>query len=343
MGILDKGQKFYHLTVIESGIRNPKGNRLMVKCKCDCGKETLVRQSDLLSGHSKTCGCKKKDNKIRKKRNVVLPVGKRFGKLVIVNNTEIEFNGEDHMVRCKCDCGNETFVNKYKLIHHYKTQCNDCKRKNLLKEGYRQGHLVLVQKLDNDKFKLHCDCGNDVIMSNSTFSHRTYCSKTGCIFKKESSAKMKQRRAEKEIGKKYGRLTVLGTVDSEKQLNSVRTLVRCKCSCGKIIETELRLLKSGMKKSCGCLLSEAATKNQKKSTEAFKKMRIEFIKNHIGKRFGKLTILEAVNPEVRNNKDIFVKCKCDCGKITVKRLYNLKRKGEKATRSCGCLIKKQKK
>ena len=30
------------------------------RCKCKCGKETVVRQNNLLLGHTKSCGCRQK-------------------------------------------------------------------------------------------------------------------------------------------------------------------------------------------------------------------------------------------------------------------------------------------
>lgn len=51
----------------------------------------------------------------------------------------------------------------------------------------------------------------------------------------------------------------------------------------------------------------------------------------IGKRFGKLIVLEETN-ERKNNQKIY-KCKCDCGNITYVRKGNLREGG---TQSCGC-------
>lgn len=47
-------QKFGKLLVIEEVGRN---NGVIWKCKCECGKETIVRSSHLRSGQVKSCGC----------------------------------------------------------------------------------------------------------------------------------------------------------------------------------------------------------------------------------------------------------------------------------------------
>jgi hypothetical protein len=51
------GQKQNLLTVIGSKIIDKK--RLMLECRCDCGKITIVTPGKWLSGHTKSCGCYK--------------------------------------------------------------------------------------------------------------------------------------------------------------------------------------------------------------------------------------------------------------------------------------------
>lgn len=49
------GQRFGRLTVIERAPNN--GRRTMWLCKCDCGNEKIIRQEDLHSGKTVSCGC----------------------------------------------------------------------------------------------------------------------------------------------------------------------------------------------------------------------------------------------------------------------------------------------
>ncbi len=52
-------KRFGSLEVIEyAGKRN---KRHYWRCRCDCGNETVVSQSNLLSGHCKSCGCIQKE------------------------------------------------------------------------------------------------------------------------------------------------------------------------------------------------------------------------------------------------------------------------------------------
>lgn len=62
--LLEPGTKFNKLTVIELVEQrlyiSPKGKKhtkKYYKCKCECGKETIVYQGKLVSGQTKSCGC----------------------------------------------------------------------------------------------------------------------------------------------------------------------------------------------------------------------------------------------------------------------------------------------
>lgn len=57
-------------------------------------------------------------------------------------------------------------------------------------------------------------------------------------------------------------------------------------------------------------------------------------KNLIGKKFGKLTILERAKNAADGHAQW--KCQCDCGNIVIVNSSSLQRKGSKATKSCGC-------
>lgn len=49
------GQRYGHLTVLEPAPNI--GTRTAWKCRCDCGRETVVRSSYLRSGRDVSCGC----------------------------------------------------------------------------------------------------------------------------------------------------------------------------------------------------------------------------------------------------------------------------------------------
>ena len=49
------GRRFGRLVVI--GYDGRRGRYPYWRCRCDCGRETVVRQANLKSGHTKSCGC----------------------------------------------------------------------------------------------------------------------------------------------------------------------------------------------------------------------------------------------------------------------------------------------
>lgn len=55
------GKKFNHLLVLRRSDDRGYGKKPVVKwdCLCDCGKRAVIKSDSLLSGHTKSCGCRK--------------------------------------------------------------------------------------------------------------------------------------------------------------------------------------------------------------------------------------------------------------------------------------------
>ena len=91
------GKKFGRLTVIEDVgkiiVDNSNIKRSCVKCKCGCGKEVIVKKTNLSHGYVKSCGCLKKEmmsdiGKQNKKQNDFYVVDDVVH--VILNNSKKE-------------------------------------------------------------------------------------------------------------------------------------------------------------------------------------------------------------------------------------------------------------
>jgi len=54
------GREFGRLTAIEK-VGNGKGGCAIWKCKCQCGNEVSVLSQSLKSGHTASCGCKRRE------------------------------------------------------------------------------------------------------------------------------------------------------------------------------------------------------------------------------------------------------------------------------------------
>lgn len=55
------GTKFGKLTVIKYVGYNKKTYKHKWLCRCECGKEVIVQQGNLENGHTKSCGCLRKE------------------------------------------------------------------------------------------------------------------------------------------------------------------------------------------------------------------------------------------------------------------------------------------
>jgi len=130
-----------------------------------------------------------------------------------------------------------------------------------------------------------------------------------------------------KIGKKYGRLIVIGMTN--KRTNSREVIWKCQCDCNNQIEVSSGNLTSGAIRSCGCLQKESIAKIGADRAGAN-------IKNIIGNRYGRLIVLKDTGK--RKNRAVIWECKCDCGKI-VEVYSNSLLQGN--TKSCGCLQKEK--
>ena len=172
-------QRFGSLTVIELGppVIQPSGKKVVTwKCLCDCGRETIVRTTNLRSGHTTSCGCACGRMDI---------TGKRFGRL-----TALQYVG-DGKWECECDCGNRTIVRTYNLNNGTTKSCG-CLQKDRASEashisliGNRYGKLVVIERVENNRFghvcyRCKCDCGGETIVdaTNLRGGNTNSC---GCI------------------------------------------------------------------------------------------------------------------------------------------------------------------
>lgn len=51
------GQRFGRLVVIRDSGERASSGEVIWECKCDCGKKSFVKSTNLRSGHTKSCGC----------------------------------------------------------------------------------------------------------------------------------------------------------------------------------------------------------------------------------------------------------------------------------------------
>lgn len=176
--------------------------------------------------------------------------------------------------------------------------------------GVKYGALTVIEKAEpyvspqNNKspqFKCVCDCGKMVIVRGAYLlsGHTKSC---GCAHQSAATSKIKDL-----TGHRFGHLVVTKYMG--------RSLWEAVCDCGKVGIYNGRHLREGETKTCGCRTGESM----------------------IGKRFGRLVVLEEAGLYQTPNGSTYrqYKCLCDCGN-TVTTLGNSLRSGD--TRSCGCLV-----
>lgn len=102
------GMRFGKITVIkDTGKSNEKGKLWL--CKCDCGNTKEILDSRLRFNQAKSCGCSAYNKKDL--------TGQRFGHLTVLEKTDQRYYG--YVVwKCKCDCGNITYVPMHNLSYN---------------------------------------------------------------------------------------------------------------------------------------------------------------------------------------------------------------------------------
>lgn len=126
------------------------------------------------------------------------------------------------------------------------------------------------------------------------------------------------------IGQKYNRLTVIEETAERDSSGCIIWL--CRCDCGNFTKAASAPLRSGHKKSCGCLNLEQASNQGKKN-----------LIDLTSQRFGRLVVLERVPNKTDNSRRVYWKCQCDCGNTYIGSGHALK-SGQ--LMSCGCMKSK---
>lgn len=129
------GEKFGRLTVVEEF----KENKIRkLKCKCDCGNEIAVTKRDVLSGHTKSCGCYHSDMSSQRFSKdwtgYVSNYGIKILKPVKTNNLG------QWLWECECFCGNHFITYPGYVARGHTTSCG-CRRRSA-REELVQNYLI---------------------------------------------------------------------------------------------------------------------------------------------------------------------------------------------------------
>lgn len=97
MSVIDlTGSVFGSLTVLRR--EGHIDRRPAWRCRCECGREVVIRGASLRGGYSTSCGCSR----------VLDITGERYGRLLVVGRAPSR--GHFAFWRCQCDCGSKATV-----------------------------------------------------------------------------------------------------------------------------------------------------------------------------------------------------------------------------------------
>lgn len=236
------GHRYGRLTVLA-----PVSNRLLL-CRCDCGTEREFDKYALLSGHTKSCGCLRKDIQDEFNRNKGEDLtGQRYGMLTVLAGAESKVSETGTRQRqwlCRCDCGNVLIVPQYRLKRGIQTDCG-CLNAEADLAGQRFGMLTAKEKLTRNRWLCVCDCGNKKVVPRHMLlsGHIKSC---GCR-KNAGNPSIDL------TGQRFGQLLVLCEAKQHiSESGSKQRAWLCRCDCGNEVTVLQTSLQKGATQSCGC-------------------------------------------------------------------------------------------
>ena len=185
-------QKFGKLMVLYPTQDN--NGRLIWHCKCDCGKECDVSTTNLTTGHTKSCGCLRKEEAHKTGlKNLIDLTGQTFGYLTVLKDSK-ERRGKDVLWECQCVCGKIVKVATNDLKIGSTKSCG-CKKQDLNSQtrinkmiGQKFGKLTVLawdetKNIDNSyNYICKCECGNLKIANGVDLRNGSVAS-CGCLTK----------------------------------------------------------------------------------------------------------------------------------------------------------------
>lgn len=152
------GQKFNYLLVLSF---NKKENMMKFwNVRCECGNELVVRQGNLKSGNTISCGCYHK-KVINKPRYDLL--GMKFNRLTVVSYYgRIKNHTRWNVI---CDCGKEAIVDAYDLKNNKTVSCGCYNEEKKIRHGYARDSGTVSEYSIWEAMKGRCCNKNNAMFS----------------------------------------------------------------------------------------------------------------------------------------------------------------------------------
>lgn len=101
------GMRFGKLIALSVVEQRGKHNKVLWKCRCDCGHEVNIPYGNLAYGNSKSCGC------VHTEQEDIS--GRRYGSLTAIRC--VGKRESDLLWEFLCDCGNTVIIKKRQVTH----------------------------------------------------------------------------------------------------------------------------------------------------------------------------------------------------------------------------------
>lgn len=170
------GQRFGRLTALER-LDQKRGNSWLWRCRCDCGRETVVSANALCGGSTKSCGCARQDACKRRAKDIT---GQRFSRLVALEPLDKRMGGSVVWL-CRCDCGKETEASYNSLVHGNTKSCGCLLQENRSLEKLRYIDGTCVDLVEKQRLRKNNTSGYTGVVSyrgrwraQITFKHKAY-------------------------------------------------------------------------------------------------------------------------------------------------------------------------
>ena len=180
------GNRYGKLTVLAAADpvthRNHSVHRRWL-CRCECGNEVVKTEYNLVSGHTRSCGCLKAHS-IK---------GSKIGMLTILSRAPS--NTSMRYWNCKCECGNEIVVSQADLDWGTVTNCGCAQqgKQRVDLTGQTFGRLTPLREVapilsakgkPERAWLCRCECGREVVVRQGNLTKKVTRS-CGCLRSKK--------------------------------------------------------------------------------------------------------------------------------------------------------------
>ena len=177
------GHQYGRLTVLRRADHNSTTNHTRWLCRCICGTEKIVGQSELRSGNTKSCGCYDLN---RKRSQVVDITGSVSGYLTLLHHDPIMINKKGHRTYwvCHCsNCGRTKSIHRSTILRKLTNSCGCLAHPLDLPIGKRFGQLTVVELIkirERRLWKCLCDCGGPITLDRNRLING-FTKSCGCL------------------------------------------------------------------------------------------------------------------------------------------------------------------